>query len=261
MWIGVSAATHPYSTIPCLPPSPKWQSQLIVDWNLYKWIRKEPFSPSGFSSRVSCPRDKNWLASHTQLQSSLQHRSSLLSVALSAGERRPALCRWYFWPQCTLSGSFFKTLTSLRHLALHTVTWKYWPLTVPKLFRLDHSQQEQSSHNSRVLCIHGSPGDTSAFKAGFTLKPAHPLCSSLHSRLHQHPTMLDLFICLLEGGPPKVKGYDLCQKWILIWKARENKPSLFFFFVQCTNKTKQSKETKNKETSWVSYKRDCPRKL
>lgn len=176
----------PTCTIPCLLPSPKRQSQLIVDWNLCKWIRKEPFSPSGFSSLVSG-----------------KQRSSLLLVALSAGERRPTLCRWLFWPQCTLSGSFFKTLTSLRHLALHTVTWKYWPLTVPKLFQLDHSQQEQPSHNSRVLCIHGSPGDTSAFKAGFTLKPAHLPCSSLYSRLHQHPTMLDLFICLLEGDPPK----------------------------------------------------------
>lgn len=167
-------------------------------------------------------------------------------MTLSAGERRSTLSRWHFWPQRTLSGSLSKTLTSLRRLALNTVSWKYWPLTVPKLFRLDHSQQEHPSHNSRVLCVHGSPGDTSPFKAGFALKPAHLPCSSLHSRLHQHPTTLGLFICLLEGGPPKVKGYDLCQKWVLIGKARENKPSLSF----CVMYQKKKKQKIRKQVGF-----------
>lgn len=58
--------------------------------------------------------------------------------------------------------------------------------------------------------------------------------------------MSDLFICLLEGGPPKVKVYDLCQKWILIWKARENKPSLFFFFL-CNVQKKKKKQKIRKQ--------------
>lgn len=96
MWIGVSSATHPlfHNSLPPVKLKATESADLGLK-SVQMNQKKNHFPPLGFSSRVSCPRDKNWLASHscTVLRST---EVFLLSVALSAGERRPTLCRWHF---------------------------------------------------------------------------------------------------------------------------------------------------------------------